>query len=102
MSMNAIKILQSVVLKPSDTIFTLNQEEAMERLLEFIKEWELRIKVKKISKKDWETLFASYAAAIIYYHPEDDHQERVAFLRSREMLKKYGLTDEDTTRLDFC
>lgn len=100
--MNAIKILQSVGLKPNDSIASLDNEEAMERVLEFIKEWELRIKVKKIRKEDWETLFASYADAIIDYHPENDRQERGAFLRNERMLTKYGLTSEDIARLDFC
>lgn len=99
--MNATKILKSVGLNPSDSIFSLDYEEAMGRLLEFIKEWELRIKVEKISKKDWETLFSSYAEAISDYHPENNHQERGAFLRNKTMLKKYGLTDEDAKRLDF-
>lgn len=100
--MTSVKILQSVGLKASDSIFSLNYEEAMERLLEFIKEWELSIQVKKISKKDWETLFSSYADSIIDYYPENDHQERGAFLRNEQMFKKYGLTDEDVKRLDFC
>ncbi len=99
--MNAIKILKFAGLKPSDGVFSMDNEEMMERLLEFIKEWELRIKVEKISKKDWETLFISYADAVIDYHPDDDHQERIVFLRNEQMLKKYGLTDEDITRLDF-
>lgn len=100
--MNAIKILQSVELKPSDSALSLNYEEMMEKLLEFIKEWDLRINIKKISKKDWKTLFSSYADSIIDYHPENEHQERGTFLRNGQMLKKYGLTDEDVRRLDFC
>lgn len=100
--MNATKILQSVGLNPGDNIFSLDNEEAMERLLEFIEEWKLPIQVKKISKKDWETLFLSYADSIIDYHPENDHQERGAFLRNEKILKKYGLTNEDIKRLDFC
>lgn len=100
--MNARKILQSVGLKPSDGVFSMNNEEAVKRLLEFIKEWELRIKVRKISKEDWETLLSSYADSIVDYHPEDDHQERGTFLRNEKMLKQYGLTDEDVVRLDFC
>ena len=100
--MNATKILQSVGLNPSGSIFSLNNEEAAGKLLEFIKEWELRIKVKKICKEDWETLLNSYTDAIIDYHPENDHQERGLFLRNKQMLKKYGLTDEDIKRLDFC
>ena len=100
--MNAIKILQSVGLKPNDSIFSLNNKEALERLLEFIEEWELPIQVEKISKEDWNTLLSSYADSIIDYHPENCHQERGAFLRNEQMLKKYGLTDEDIQRLDFC
>jgi hypothetical protein len=99
--MNATKILKSIGLKPSDSIFSLDNEEAMKKILEFIKEWELSIAVEKINKKDWETLFSSYADSIIDYHPENDHQERGAFLRNEKMLKKYGLTGEDVKRLDF-
>ncbi|NCO88714.1 hypothetical protein AUK04_03230 [Candidatus Roizmanbacteria bacterium CG2_30_33_16] len=100
--MNTRKILQLVGLKPNNSISSLDNEEAMERLIKFIKEWELPIQIKKISKKDWETLFSSYADSIIDYHPENHHQERGAFLRNEQMLKKYGLTDEDIKRLDFC
>lgn len=100
--MNATQILKSVGLKPHDSIFSLDYGEAMERILEFIEEWELRIKIEKISKEDWETLFSSYADSISDYHPENDHQERGAFLKNEQMLKKYGLTDEDVKRLDFC
>ena len=100
--MNAKKILESIVLNPSDAIFSLDNEEATERILEFIKEWELPIQVEKISKEDWKTLLSSYADSIIDYHPENDHQEREVFLRNEQMLKKYGLTDEDIQRLDFC
>lgn len=100
--MNATKILQSVGLKPSDKVISINNKEAMENLLNFIKEWELPIKVEKINKEDWETIFGSYADAIITYHPENDHQERATFLRNEKILKKYGLTGEDIIRLDFC
>lgn len=100
--MNASTILQSVGLRPSNRIFSLDNEEAMEKLLEFIEKWEMPMQVKQVSKEDWETLFSSYADSIIDYHPENDHQERGAFLRNEQMLKKYGLTDEDAKRLDFC
>lgn len=99
--MNIAKILKSVGLKSSNSVFSVNNYEAMERLIEFIKEWELPIQVEKISKKNWELLFSSYADSIIDYHSENDHQERGAFLRNENILKKYGLTDEDIRRLDF-
>lgn len=100
--MNARQILKSVGLKPNGLVYSLDNEEVLERLLEFIEEWELRIQVEKISKEDWETLLFSYADSIIDYHPENDHQERGVFLRNKQMLKKYGLTDEDAQRLVFC
>ena len=100
--MNTTKILQSAGLKPDGIVFSLDNEEAVERLLEFIEEWGMSIQIKKISKEDWETLLSSYADSIIDYHPENDHQERGAFLRNEHMLKKYGLTDDDIRRLDFC
>lgn len=101
-NMNATEILQSVGLKSSDNVFSLDKERAMERLLEFIKEWELTIQIEKIGKRDWKALFSSYADSIIHYHPENDHQERGTFLRNAKMLMKYGLTNEDIARLDFC
>ena len=100
--MNVKKILKSVKLNPNENIYSLGNEEAVERLLEFVGEWELPIQVKEISKEDWKTLLSSYADSIINYHPENDHQERGAFLRNGKMLMKYGLTQEDITRLDFC
>ncbi|PIV53674.1 MAG: hypothetical protein COY53_06210 [Elusimicrobia bacterium CG_4_10_14_0_8_um_filter_37_32] len=100
--MNATKILQSVGLNPGDSVFSIDNEEALEKILKFIKEFELRIKVKKIGKDDWETLFSGYAEAVTIYHSENYHQERVVFLSNEKMLKKYGLTDEDVARLGFC
>ena len=100
--MNATKILKSVGLKPSDSVFSIDNEEVIEKLLEFIREWKLPIQVEKINKEDWKTLFSSYADSVINYHQENNHQERIVFLRNEKMLKKYGLTDEDIVRLDFC
>jgi len=100
--MNATRILKSTGLNPTGSLSSLDNEEAVERLLEFIKEWKLRIEVEKISKNDWKILLSSYADSIIDYHPENDHQERGAFLRNKQMLEKYGLTDDDIRRLDFC
>lgn len=76
--------------------------EAIKKLLECIKEWELSIRVADIRKEDWNSLLESYGEAVSIYHPENDHQERGAFLRNEHMLKKYGLTNEDVARLDFC
>lgn len=100
--MNVTQVLESVGIIPEDEIFTITAREAMNALLEFIKEWELTITVEKINKKEWKTIFESYADVIIDYHPENHHQERAVFLKNKKLFKKYGLTDEDITRLEFC
>lgn len=100
--MTAKQILKSIKLNLDQTILSITAEEAVERLLEFIKEWELSIRVTDIGKKDWQMLLDSYGDSISTYHPENDHQERGAFLRNEKMLTKYGLTQEDIARLDFC
>lgn len=96
------QILQAIKLNPAKLVFSITIEEAVDRLLEFIKEWELPIRIGDINKKDWETLLNSYGDAVINYHPDSDHQERIVFLKNEEMLTRYGLTSEDIARLDFC
>jgi len=100
--MTAKEVLKARRINPEKSILRIDTEEAIERLLEFIKEWELSIRVDDIKKADWENILGSYSNSIISYHPENDHQERGAFLKSERMLMKYGLTQEDITRLDFC
>ena len=100
--MTAKQILKSIKLNPYREILSITTEEAIGNLLEFIKEWELSVKVKDIKKEDWKKLLYDYASAIINYHPDNDHQERAVFLTNEKMLKKYGLTSEDIQRLDFC
>ncbi|MEK7172733.1 MAG: hypothetical protein AAB740_02010, partial [Patescibacteria group bacterium] len=72
--MTARQILKSIGLKPDDTILSITQGGALVTLLDFIEEWELQIKVEKISKEDWKTIFDCYADAIIDFHPDDNHQ----------------------------
>ena len=100
--MNAEKLLKQKGIDLDKPILRVNRKGIMETFLKFIKEWELIIKVENISKREWEILFNSYADANIIYHLENNHQERTVFLRNEKMFKKYGLTDEDIVRLDFC
>ena len=100
--MTAKEVLKARRINPEKSILRIDTEEAIERLLEFIKEWELSIRVDDIKKADWENILESYSDSIITYHPENDHQERGAFLKNEKMLMKYGLTQEDIARLDFC
>jgi hypothetical protein len=54
-----------------------------------------------MSKKDLETLLDSLGDATINYHPENYHQERAVLLENSQILKKYGITDEEIKGLDF-
>lgn len=99
--MTAKQILQSAKLDPNSMLIPIMLEEAVERLLEFIKYWKLTIRIDDISKNDWQILLSNYGDAIINYHPDNDHQERIVFLKNEKILKKYGLMAEDIQRLDF-
>lgn len=100
--MNVKKILRAVGLKPNALVSALTNEVAMQDIVDFIENLNLKIRVKKICKEEWWTLFAGYDEAIFLHHPENYHQLRALFLWNESMLKKYGLTDEDVARLDFC
>lgn len=54
-----------------------------------------------MAKEDIETLLDSYGDCINDYHPKDYHQERASLLKNFEMLKRYGLTDDDYNSIDF-
>ena len=100
--MNTTQILRTVGLKPQGLVSALTNEVALLDILEFIEEWELEIQIEKIRKEEWRTLFVGYDEAMFLHHPENYHQLRALFLWNEKMLRKYGLTDKDITRLDFC
>ena len=54
-----------------------------------------------MSKKDLETLLDNLGGTTINYHPENYHQERAALLENSQILKTYGITDEEIKALDF-
>jgi len=60
------------------------------------------LRLSRLSKKEIEKLLDDYSDMVVNYHPENYHQERATFLKNEKMLRKYGLTDEDVTALDFC
>jgi hypothetical protein len=96
------KVLGLIEFSPNRKLISVSVRRAVRKLLEFVDEWQLPIKVESIDRKDWKILLDSYAGAIITYHPENNHQERAVFLKNEKILKKYGLTNEDIMRLDFC
>lgn len=95
-------ILKKAGINLDEPILLITAEEAMENLIETIEEYCPHLKINKMAKEDIETLFDSYGDCINDYHPEDYHQERAALLKNFEMLKRYGLNDDDYNAIDFC
>ncbi len=99
--MKPLNILKSKGIDPNESVLMISREEALERLIEAIKEFCPNLKVESMSKNDLETLLDSVGNATINYHPENYHQERAVLLENSEMLQKYGLTDAEIKALDF-
>lgn len=95
-------LLKRKGMKPEDSVLLITAEEALENLLETIEEYCPNLKIDKITKEDISTLLNSYADCVYNYHPEGYHQERGALLENFEMLKQYGMTEDDYDSLDFC
>ncbi|MCX8026525.1 MAG: hypothetical protein N3A62_01540 [Thermodesulfovibrionales bacterium] len=79
----------------------ITAEEAIENLLEAIDIYCPNLEITKMTKNDINTLLESYAECILEYHTENHHQERGALLRNFDMLRKYGLTNDDYNALEF-
>jgi len=95
-------LLEKAGLKNDERIFSIAAEEAIENLLDVIKEYCPDLKIDKMTKKDLRALLNSYAECVINYHPESCHQERAALLQNFEMLTRYGLAEDDYRSLDFA
>lgn len=100
--MKVSTLLKKAGIKCEYPVILITAEEAMENLIEAIEEYAPRLKTNKMSKEDIEALLDSYADCIIHYHPESYHQERAALLENFEILRYYGLTDDDYKAIDFC
>ena len=99
--MNAKDLLKQKGINPNYSVLYITVEEALERLIETINDFELDINLHLMKKEELKVLIDSFGEAVIDYHPENDHQERAVLLKHSDMLKKYGLTDENICRLDF-
>ena len=95
-------LLKRKGMKPEDSVLLITAEEALENLLETIKEYCPDLQIGRMTTKDISTLLNSYGDCVYNYHPESQHQERAVLLKNFEMLKQYGLTDDDYDSLDFC
>lgn len=100
--MNPSTLLKTKGIEPEESVLLITAEEALENLLETIEEYCPNLKIDKITKEDISTLLNSYADCVYNYHPESQHQERAVLLKNFDILKQYGLTDDDYEALDFC
>ena len=100
--MNAKNLLKQKGIDSDKPVLQINREEALISITEAIKEYCPNVKVEKMSKENLEVLADSLGESIINYHPEGYHQERATLLGCSDMLRKYGLTDEEERALDFC
>lgn len=85
-----------------EPVLLITAEEAMENLSEAIEESCPYLKINKMKREDIEALLDSYSECIVNYHPDNYHQERAALISNFEMLKRYGLTNDDYNSIDFC
>ncbi len=99
--MEVLTILKSKDIDPKKPVLTISREEALERLIETAQEFCPSLRIESMSKKDLETLLDNLGGTTINYHPENYHQERAALLENSQILKRYGITDEEIKALDF-
>lgn len=95
-------LLKRKGINPEESVLLITAEEALENLLETVNDYCPHLEMDKITKEDISTLLNSYADCVYNYHPENQHQERAVLLRHFDMLKRYGMTDDDYEALDFC
>ncbi len=100
--MNPSTLLKRKGMKPEDSVLLITAEEALENILETIDEYCPHLEMDKMTKEDISALLNSYADCVCNYHPENQHQERAVLLKHFDMLKQYGMTDDDYEALDFC
>ena len=100
--MTTSTLLKKSNISPNKPVLLITAEEALENLLETIEEYCPSLQIDIMTKEDISTLLNSYADCIVNYHPENQHQERAVLLRNFDMLKHYGMTDDDYEDLDFC
>jgi hypothetical protein len=99
--MKASTLLKKAGINPDKPVLLITAGEALENLLEVTKKNCPHLKINKMTRQDIEILLDSYSDCIINYHPEDHHQKRAALLKNFEMLKHYGLSDDNYNSLDF-
>lgn len=100
--MKAQQILKKKKIDYRASVMYMDKEEVLESLIEVLEEYVVDFDLSKLSKKELEILFSNYADCIMTFHPENHHQERGAFWRTRDILIKNGLSMKEINRaFDF-
>ena len=94
-------LLKANGIEPVEPVLLITAEEALTNLTSVVEEYCPNVRLDKLSKKELMALLESYGQCVMDYHPENEHQERGTILRSVEILKKYGLTEDDIQSIDF-
>ena len=100
--MNAKNLLKQKGIDSNKLVLQIDREESLIFIMEAIEEFCPNVKIEKMSKNDLEILIDGLGDNIINYHPENYHQERSTLLGCSNILRKYGLTDDEYEILDFA
>lgn len=95
------KVLESKNISPSKVFASITAGEIIDSLQEALDDFEIKFDFGKLTKQELVKLFYDYVECVSLYHPENYHQERGALLKNTDVLKKYGMSQDDTNMLDF-
>lgn len=100
--MTPLTLLKKADINPDKPVLLITTIVVIENLWEAIEKYCPDLKIDKMTKEDLLTLVNSYGSCVINHSPGNYRQERAALLQNFEMLRRYGLTDEDYQYIDFC
>lgn len=100
--MNAENLLKQKGIDLNKPVLQISREESLSSIINAIEIYCTSVKIENMSKEDLENFIDNLGDSIINYHPENYHQERSTLLNCSNMLRKYGLTNEEYEALDFC
>ena len=100
--MESQKILQEKEINHAEPVIYMDKKDALQNFIETMEYFEIDFNFSKLSKSEIEKLFLDYGYCISIYHLEKYHQERGAFLKNEDILRKYGLSEDDIDAFDFC
>ncbi len=100
--MTPLTLLEKASINLYEPVLLVTMIDSMEHLFEAIEMYCPDLKIDKMTKEDLLTLLNSYGSCVKNHSTGNYRQERAALLQNFEMLRRYGLTDEDYQYIDFC